>query len=44
MATDIIARGMAANAKKSVTELGNKVESEKWLAQKPSGKPLINPL
>ena len=31
MATDIIARGMAANAKKSVTELGNKVESEKWI-------------
>ena len=25
MATDIIARGMAANAKKSVTELGDKV-------------------
>lgn len=31
MATDIIARGMAANAKKSVTELGNKIESEKWI-------------
>ena len=30
MATDIIARGMAANAKKSVTELGNQIESEKW--------------
>lgn len=34
MATDIIARGMAANAKKSVTELGNKVESEKWIGTK----------
>ena len=34
MATDIIARGMAANAKKSVTELGNKVESEKWIGKK----------
>ena len=31
MAMDIIARGMAANAKKSVTELGNKIESEKWI-------------
>lgn len=34
MATDIIARGMAANAKKSVTELGNKIESEKWIGTK----------
>ena len=34
MATDIIARGMAVNAKKSVTELGNKVESEKWIGTK----------
>ena len=34
MATDIIARGMAANAKKSVTELGDKVESEKWIGTK----------
>lgn len=34
MATDIIARGMAANAKKSVTELGNKVENEKWIGTK----------
>lgn len=34
MATDIIARGMAANAKKSVTELSNKVESEKWIGTK----------
>ena len=34
MATDNIARGMAANAKKSVTELGNKVESEKWIGTK----------
>ena len=34
MATDIIARGMAANAKKSVTELGDKVESEKWIGSK----------
>lgn len=34
MATDIIARGMAANAKKSVAELGNKVESEKWIGTK----------
>lgn len=34
MATDIIARGMATNAKKSVTELGNKVESEKWIGTK----------
>lgn len=34
MATDIIARSMAANAKKSVTELGNKVESEKWIGTK----------
>ena len=34
MATDIIARGMAANAKKSVTELGNKNESEKWIGTK----------
>ena len=34
MATDVIARGMAANAKKSVTELGNKVESEKWIGTK----------
>ena len=32
--SDIIARGMAANAKKSVTELGNKVESEKWIGTK----------
>ena len=34
MATDIIARGMAANAKKSVTELGNQIESEKWIGTK----------
>lgn len=34
MATDIIARGMAANVKKSVTELGDKVESEKWIGTK----------
>jgi len=34
MATDIIARGMAANAKKSVTALGNKIESEKWIGTK----------
>lgn len=34
MATDIIARGMAANAKKSVTELGDKIESEKWIGTK----------
>lgn len=34
MATDIIARGMAANAKKSVTTLGNKIESEKWIGTK----------
>lgn len=34
MATDIIARGMAANAKKSVTELSDKVESEKWIGTK----------
>ena len=34
MATDIIARGMAANAKKSVTELDNKIESEKWIGTK----------
>ena len=34
MATDIIARGMAANVKKSVTALGNKVESEKWIGTK----------
>lgn len=34
MATDIIARGMAANAKKSVTELGDKVEGEKWIGTK----------
>jgi hypothetical protein len=34
MATDIIARGMAANVKKSVTELGNKIESEKWIGTK----------
>lgn len=34
MATDIIARGMAINAKKSVTELGNKIESEKWIGTK----------
>ena len=34
MATDIIARGMAANAKKSVTELGNQVKSEKWIGTK----------
>ena len=34
MATDIIARGMAANAKKSVTELDKKVESEKWIGTK----------
>lgn len=34
MATDIIARGMAADAKKSVTELGNKIESEKWIGTK----------
>ena len=38
MATDIIARGMAANAKKSVTELGNKVESEKWIGTKASSE------
>lgn len=31
MATDIIARGMAANAKKSVIALDNKIESEKWI-------------
>ena len=34
MATDIDARGMAANAKKSVTELGDKIESEKWIGTK----------
>lgn len=34
MATDIIARGMAANVKKSVTALGNKIESEKWIGTK----------
>lgn len=34
MATDIIARGMAANAKKSVTELGDRIESEKWIGTK----------
>lgn len=34
MATDIIARGMAAGVKKSVTELGNKIESEKWIGTK----------
>ena len=34
MATDIIARGIAINAKKSVTELGNKIESEKWIGTK----------
>lgn len=34
MATDIIARGMSANAKKSVTALGNKIESEKWIGTK----------
>ena len=34
MATDIIARGMAAGVKKSVTELGDKIESEKWIGTK----------
>ena len=34
MATDIIARGMAANAKKSVIALDNKIESEKWIGTK----------